>query len=174
MTMVIIRNTCTLMTSVSQPFQIMNNLCFTEEYWWYHFWTYNWNKVLMPPNVSIHTVSKNHLWGYKLSILFSLIRSPLKIKKYQGIHHFIKSLYQLFCRSLATHCTSISMVSAKLETTAEYCWELEVSIHNNTPLHSLQLLPDCSSAHSDNSDAGSAALHCTLSNHWMRTLHCFH
>ena len=26
------------------------------------------------------------------------------------------------------------MVSAKLETTAEYCWELEVSIHNNTPL----------------------------------------
>ena len=64
--------------------------------------------------------------------------SKLKLsQKYQGIHHilFFIALYQLFCRSLATiHCTSISMVSAKLETTAEYCWELEVSIHNNTPL----------------------------------------
>ena len=72
---------------------------------------------------------------------FPLLGHHPKLKlsqKYQGIHHIYyissKSLYQLFCRSLATHCTSISMVSAKLETTAEYCWELEVSIHNNTPL----------------------------------------
>ena len=137
----------------------------------------------MPPNVSIHTVSKNHLWGYKLSILFSLIRPPPKIKTQPKISRNLSSFifHQNLCinysaGALLQHNTLHQYQYGQCKV-GDHSWILLRVRGQYSQQHSTHCSCYLTAALHTLTTLLQGVLHCIPSNQcdqWMRTLHCFH
>ena len=181
MTMVIIRNTCTLMTSVSQPFQIMNNLCFTEEYWWYHF------RPIIGTKSGCHqmflsTQFQRIIYGaISCQFYFPLLGHHPKLKlsqKYQGIHHllfFIKISVSTILQELCYN--TLHQYQYGQCKVGDHSWILLGVRGQYSQQHSTHCSCYLTAALHTLTTLLQGVLHCIPSNQcdqWMRTLHCFH